>query len=30
MNKYLRANIDMNEVNARIFEAIRAEELTEP
>ena len=30
MNKYLRANIDMNEVNARIFDAIRAEELTEP
>jgi len=30
MNKYLRANIDMNEVNARIFEAIKGEELTEP
>ena len=30
MNKYLRANINMNEVNARIFDAIRAEELTEP
>jgi CBS domain-containing protein len=30
LNKYLRGNIDMNEVNARILEAIRAEELTEP
>ena len=30
LNKYLRANIDMDEVNARILEAIRAEELTEP
>ena len=29
LNKYLRANIDMNEVNARILEAIKAEELTE-
>jgi CBS domain-containing protein len=30
LNKYLRGNIDINEVNARILEAIRAEELTEP
>jgi CBS domain-containing protein len=30
LNKYLRGNIDMDEVNARILEAIRAEELTEP
>ena len=30
LNKYLRANIDMDEVNARILEAIKAEELTEP
>jgi CBS domain-containing protein len=30
LNKYLRGNIDMNEVNARILDAIRAEELTEP
>jgi CBS domain-containing protein len=30
LNKYLRAKIDMNEVNARILEAVRAEELTEP
>jgi CBS domain-containing protein len=29
LNKYLRANIDMDEVNARILEAIKAEELTE-
>jgi CBS domain-containing protein len=28
LNKYLRANIDMDEVNARILEAIKAEELT--
>jgi predicted transcriptional regulator len=30
LNKYLRGNLDMDEVNARILEAIRAEELTEP
>ncbi len=30
LNKYLRGNIDMDEVNARILEAIKAEELTEP
>ena len=30
LNKYLRDNIDMDEVNARILEAIRVEELTEP
>jgi CBS domain-containing protein len=30
LNKYLRGNIDMEEVNARILEAIKAEELTEP
>jgi CBS domain-containing protein len=30
LNKYLRGNIDMDEVNARILEAIRVEELTEP
>ena len=30
LNKYLRANIDMDEVNARILDAIKAEELTEP
>ena len=30
LNKYLRGNIDMDEVNARILEAIRTEELTEP
>ena len=30
LNKYLRASIDVDEVNARILEAIRAEELTEP
>jgi CBS domain-containing protein len=30
LNKYLRANIDMDEVNSRILEAIKAEELTEP
>jgi CBS domain-containing protein len=30
LNKYLRAKIDMDEVNARILEAIKAEELTEP
>jgi CBS domain-containing protein len=30
LNKYLRANIDMDEVNARILEAIKAEEMTEP
>jgi CBS domain-containing protein len=30
LNKYLRANIDMDEVNVRILEAIKAEELTEP
>jgi CBS domain-containing protein len=29
LNKYLRANIDMDEVNARILEAIKAEGLTE-
>ena len=29
LNKYLRAKIDMDEVNARILEAIKAEELTE-
>lgn len=27
LNKYLRANVDMDEVNARILEAIKAEEL---
>jgi CBS domain-containing protein len=30
LNKYLRNNIDMDEVNARILEAIKGEELTEP
>ncbi len=30
LNKYLRGNMNMDEVNARILEAIRAEELTEP
>jgi CBS domain-containing protein len=30
LNKYLRANLDMDEVNARILRAIEAEELTEP
>lgn len=30
LNKYLRANIEMDEVNARILEAIKAEELREP
>jgi len=30
LNKYLRGNIDMDEVNARILDAIKAEELTEP
>lgn len=30
LNKYLRGNIDMDEVNARILDAIRVEELTEP
>jgi CBS domain-containing protein len=30
LNKYLRANIDMDEVNARILDAVKAEELTEP
>jgi CBS domain-containing protein len=30
LNKYLRGNIDMDEVNARILEAIKFEELTEP
>ena len=30
LNKYLRGNINMDEVNARILEAIRVEELTEP
>ena len=30
LNKYLRANIDMDEVNARILEAIEFEDLTEP
>ncbi len=30
LNKYLRAKIDMDEVNARILEAVKAEELTEP
>ena len=30
LNKYLRVKIDMDEVNARILEAIKAEELTEP
>ena len=29
LNKYLRANIDMDEVNARILEAIKAEEFTD-
>ena len=29
LNKYLRANLDMNEVNARILKAIEAEEMTE-
>ncbi len=28
LNKYLRANIDLDEVNARILEAIKAEEVT--
>ena len=30
LNKYLRDNIDMDEVNARILEAIKVDELTEP
>jgi signal-transduction protein with cAMP-binding, CBS, and nucleotidyltransferase domain len=30
LNKYLRANIDMDEVNARILRAIEAEEMSEP
>ena len=30
LNKYLRGNIDMDEVNARILEAINVEDLTEP
>jgi hypothetical protein len=30
LNKFLRASIDMDEVNSRILEAIKAEELTEP
>lgn len=30
LNKYLRANIDMDEVNARILRAIKAEEMSEP
>ncbi len=30
LNKYLRTKIDMDEVNARILEAVKAEELTEP
>lgn len=30
LNKFLRANIDMDEVNSRILAAIKAEELTEP
>jgi CBS domain-containing protein len=30
LNKYLRGNIDMDEVNARILEAIKVEEMTEP
>jgi CBS domain-containing protein len=30
LNRYLRGNMNMDEVNARILEAIRAEELTEP
>jgi CBS domain-containing protein len=30
LNKYLRGNIDMDEVNARILEAVKVEELTEP
>ncbi len=30
LNKYLRGNIDMDEGNARILEAISVEELTEP
>ncbi len=29
LNKYLRANIDMDEVNARILRAIKAEEMSE-
>jgi CBS domain-containing protein len=29
LNKYLRANLDMNEVNARILKAIEAEEMAE-
>jgi CBS domain-containing protein len=29
LNKYLRASIDMDEVNARILEALKAEEFTE-
>ena len=30
LNKYLRANIDMDEVNARILRAIESEDMTEP
>src|ERR687891_112781 len=30
LNKYLRGNIDMDEVNARILEAIKVDELEEP
>ncbi len=30
LNRYLRGNMNMDEVNARILEAIRVEELTEP
>lgn len=30
LNRYLRANIDMDEVNARIIKAIKAEETAEP
>ena len=30
LNKYLTANIDIDEVNARILEAVKAEEMTKP
>ena len=30
LNIYLTANIDMDEVNARMLEAVKAEEMTEP
>jgi CBS domain-containing protein len=30
LNKYLRANIDIDEVNARILKAIETEEMSEP